>query len=450
MLEGLSGVDRRRLAGLVVVGFLLRICVVAVFQAWNRPPDWNFAGELGAIAKSLAEGQGWANPFDVESGPTAWHPPGFTGIMALVFTVFGVRTPASAFTLQLILSAASALTAVPLFLLARRIFGVTAAWAGAAMWGVYPNSVWYVMTCVESAAGVPLLILTLLYQLDCLNDEKPVSSFVKFGALLGAFSLLRVTLLGLAPGISAVLWFRSRLPLKERAWRLALLGGTAALVLSPWILRNWMVMGKPGLRSNLGVELRIANSELRWRAFRDPAAEQDRFLLHPSGSAKELARYRQIGETAYVGEATADFRRHFAEHPERMAELTAYRVAAYWLGHFNRPGVEYEGNLNTGLPLRMLKRVWAPAASVLGFIGIFLAWRRGLPIGAAVIAPILLPLPYYITNVFGRYRIEVDSAMILFGGYVAAELFLMAIPRSWREHGQVLEGPQHTDSRRIG
>lgn len=440
MLEGLSGADRRRLAGLVAVGFLLRIGVVAVFQAWNRPPDWNFAGELGAIAKALAEGQGWANPFDVESGPTAWHPPGWTGLMALVFSVFGIRTPASAFTMQLILSAASALTAVPLFLLGRRIFGVTAAWAGAALWGVYPNAVWYVMTSVESAAGVPLLILTLLYQLDCLNDEKPISSYIKYGALLGGFALFRVTLLGLAPGIAAVLWFRSRLPLQDRAWRLALLGGTAALMLSPWILRNWVVMGKPGLRSNLGVELRIANSELRWRAFRDPSAEQNRFLLHPSGSKKELDRYREVGETAYVSEAMADFRSHFAAHPGRMAELTAYRVAAFWFGHFRRPGAEYEGNLNTGLSLNVLKRIWAPAASILGFIGIYLAWRRRLPISAAVIAPILLPLPYYFTNVFGRYRIEVDSAMVLFGGYVAAELFLMALPPAWR--GAVQPPPQ--------
>jgi len=450
MWEGVSGGDRRRLAGLVLVGFLLRITVVVAFQAWERPPDWDFAGELGAIAKSVAEGRGWSNPFDVESGPTAWQVPGFTSLMALVFTIFGVRTPASALVLQVIISAASAMAAVPLFLLARRLFGDVAAWAGAALWGVYPNSIWFVMTSVETAGILPVLVLTLLVQVDCLGDAKSRSSFLKVGALLGAFALLRTTLLSLTPGIVAILWFRSRLPLRERATRIGLLVAAAILLISPWVIRNWVVLGAPGMRSNLGVELRFANSEARWRGLHDPEAPRAWFELHPSGSKAERDRYIELGEVAYAREAFQDFRRHLAAHPDRFAELVAYRVFAFWFGHYPRPAVEYEGNLQTGLPLRQLKQLWAPAMTLLGFGGLLLARSRGLSIAVPGAALLLMPIPYYLTNVYGRYRMETEGVLIMMAGYLLGEVFLRMIPPSWSAPGEVLEIAQSTDSTRVG
>jgi hypothetical protein len=47
---------------------------------------------MGRVARSLATGHGYADPFGGHSGPTAWVPPLFPLILALVFKLFGVYT----------------------------------------------------------------------------------------------------------------------------------------------------------------------------------------------------------------------------------------------------------------------------------------------------------------------------------------------------------------------
>ena len=72
---------------------------------------FDFGAEYGNIAASVAKGEGFANVFTDESGPTAWHPPLNVYLMALVFVLFGVKSYASMWVLFLIRNAAFAFTA---------------------------------------------------------------------------------------------------------------------------------------------------------------------------------------------------------------------------------------------------------------------------------------------------------------------------------------------------
>ena len=72
---------------------------------------FDFGAEYGNIAASVAKGEGFANVFTDESGPTAWHPPLNVYLMALVFVLFGVKSYASMWILFLIRNAAFAFTA---------------------------------------------------------------------------------------------------------------------------------------------------------------------------------------------------------------------------------------------------------------------------------------------------------------------------------------------------
>src|SRR3954471_4647144 len=117
---------RRKLFWILLIGVLLRggfILVAHTYKSNRLEGTFAYGWEMGRIAQSLAEGHGFANPFQRPTGPTAWEPPVYPFLMAGVFKAVGVYTKLSAFLLLTINSFFSALTCVPIFYLARRSFG---------------------------------------------------------------------------------------------------------------------------------------------------------------------------------------------------------------------------------------------------------------------------------------------------------------------------------------
>jgi len=86
---------------LVSLGVFVFLIVHAVRANTPDPGPGNrlLGFEYGEIAAALARGQGYANAFGVESGPTAVMPPLIPTLMAAVFKVLGVRTLASVWVL---------------------------------------------------------------------------------------------------------------------------------------------------------------------------------------------------------------------------------------------------------------------------------------------------------------------------------------------------------------
>ena len=78
---------------------------------------------MGRIGRSIALGQGFANPYGDSTGPTAWEPPLYPFLIGGVFRVFGIYSPASAWVLLTINSLFTALTSIPIFLIAREMIG---------------------------------------------------------------------------------------------------------------------------------------------------------------------------------------------------------------------------------------------------------------------------------------------------------------------------------------
>ena len=97
---------------------------------------------MGRVGRSIALGQGFSNPYDGNTGPTAWEPPLYPFLIGGVFKIFGVYSRASAWALLTINSLFSALTCIPIFLIARRTFDQSIATWSAYGWGLNPY-VWY-------------------------------------------------------------------------------------------------------------------------------------------------------------------------------------------------------------------------------------------------------------------------------------------------------------------
>src|ERR1700680_4832167 len=111
---------------LVIVSFVLQVAMIGVCREYRtRPAEDHFAfgWEMGRVARSIALGQGFSNPYGGNTGPTAWEPPLYPYLMAGVFKLFGTYSYASAWVLLTINSLFASLTTIPIFLIGHKTFG---------------------------------------------------------------------------------------------------------------------------------------------------------------------------------------------------------------------------------------------------------------------------------------------------------------------------------------
>ena len=110
---------------IAVIAFALRLGLIFfghTYKFYNHNHNFSFGWEMGSIGRSLAAGEGFSSPFGPETGPTAWEPPLYPLLIAGVFQVFGIYSLPSAVVLLILNSAFSALTCIPIFLIAQRCF----------------------------------------------------------------------------------------------------------------------------------------------------------------------------------------------------------------------------------------------------------------------------------------------------------------------------------------
>src|SRR5437588_727391 len=110
---------------MVAIALFLRVGWIIVGHTYKFKPiddNFGFGWEMGRIGAAIASGHGFSNPFGPPTGLTAWEPPLYPYLIAGVFKIFGIYSLGSAFVLLAINSVFSALTCIPIFWMARRIF----------------------------------------------------------------------------------------------------------------------------------------------------------------------------------------------------------------------------------------------------------------------------------------------------------------------------------------
>ena len=120
--------------GLLAIG--TRVVFAVLTTSWVFPRDnhsWSFGYEMGQIAASLAMGNGFSWPENVQYSeyyaagqPTAWMPPVYPFIMAAAFKIFGVFSNQAAIALETFQIIASALTCIVLYFLGKRLYDAKA------------------------------------------------------------------------------------------------------------------------------------------------------------------------------------------------------------------------------------------------------------------------------------------------------------------------------------
>jgi len=435
------------------VGFALRVVVILVghtYRIRTSQGNFDFGFEAGRIARSLVTGQGYANPFNGVSGPTAWLPPVYPLLMAAAFKVFGVYTRGAALALMVVDSAFSAAVAPAVYEIAARVFDApgiarrsakmaapVAVWSGW-MWAVYPAALQYAVhwvwemsltACLFSWAMVVALrirgvgeegpgLKPMSIERDEMRGLKPspnpqgqtqtLGMWFGFGVLWGLIALSNASLLLCLPAMMVwIVW-----P-ELRRWRLsgrtvvgAVLTCVAfAAVLAPWVVRNERVMGAPVLtRDNFGVEL--YNSSL----------ESNDGL--PWGTAMPLwegdpvfREYERVGELKFAQMRQQEAMANLKSRPGLFAKWTLDRFFFFW------DGTPHAANGH--LANEYLRQLSYSFLSLCGLLGLgLMLWRRVEGAGLFALVFGLAPLVYYMVTVQPRFRHPLEPLIAVLAVYL--------------------------------
>ncbi len=394
---------------MVTIAFLLRFAYIFVAHTYRfktMEDNFNFGFEMGRIGRALAQGQGFSNPFHGVTGPTAWEPPLYPFLIAGVFKLFGVYSKTSAIVLLSINSIFSALTCIPICLIARRCFDEKIARWTSWLWALLPPVMFWCTRWIWETS-LAALLLAIIFWLTLVAEERDgMLPWIKFGLLWGIAALTNTSLVSFLP--ASGLWIcYHRFRLKKH-----FLGGAviSALVfaacLAPWLVRDYQTFGKfIFIRSNFGAELRLGNG---------PGADGTWMVyLHPTQNAYQLRLYRQMGEIAYVAERKREAIAFIRGDYGRFAMLSVKRFMYYW----------------GGLPRLAKNPALAPfknsvflASSLLGFWGLGRALRKGRN-GAWLFFWLILsyPLMYYFVFPHPRYRHPIEAELGILIVYVISE-----------------------------
>lgn len=369
-----------------LVALTARIWVLAQLlpaNAWRYFYRYN---EPSHIAWSVVSGAGYSSPWaNTVATPTAQQPPVYPYLLAGIFKFAGAYSYLSLLIAVGLNAAFSALTAVVILQIGKRVFGAPTGVLAAWLWSCWIYEAVVSIRLWESSVSALLLAVGLWLLPKLAGSIRPML-WIIFGALAGVAALTNTTLLALFPFFWLWLWVSYRR--RGLSCRKLLMASvlTCVVVLVPWTIRNYVTFHRVmPIRDNFGLELWLGNHEGVTHVF-DNAFP----LLNPS-------EYNRLGEIPFM-EAKRDIALEFiGRHPGTFLRLSVQHCFQFW-----------------SLPE---KSAWL-GLSLLAWMGMVLALRRkGLDAVPYALVILIFPLVFYITHVFSTYRHPIESVILLLATY---------------------------------
>jgi 4-amino-4-deoxy-L-arabinose transferase-like glycosyltransferase len=191
----------------------------------------------------------------------AYFPPVYPTLLAA-----GILTGHARTAIVILSSLIGAGTVAMTFLLGRLLFGPRAGLLAAFYASVYPYYVWH-DAVIQENASLALIITGTVFLLIRANRSMSCWLAIASGAGLALSVLTKANLLVFVP--MAIFWTAVFAPggsaFRFRQAACTCLG--VALLLTPWIIRTWRVVGAPILYSNAGFSLWTSNHRLTFDYF---------------------------------------------------------------------------------------------------------------------------------------------------------------------------------------
>jgi len=400
---------RTSLSAIVSIAFILRVGWIIVGHTYKfktADENFGFGWEMGRIAESIASGHGFSSPFGPPTGPTAWEPPLYPYLAASVFSIFGIYSKASAFVLLTFNSLCSALTCVPIFRIARRMFSEKVAVGSAWAWAFLPNVMFWCTRSIWETSLSALLLCVIMWKALTLEDGDGLLRWLEFGLFWGIAALNSPSLLSFLPAAGLWAWYR-----RARAGKKSIAGVTlASLVffacITPWLIRDYRTFGHfIFIRDNFGAELRLGNG--------DGADGTLMLYLDPPHDPYAMRQFESVGELAYIAMRKEQAIEYIRANYGRFAVLCLKRFVYFWASPPKPTQPHW---------LEPLKQSLFLASSILALWGLGLALkqrRRGawLPFWLVLLYPAI----YYVVYAIPRYRHPIEPELAILCVFLITE-----------------------------
>lgn len=373
-----------------------------------------FMFESSNIAVSLAQGHGFASPFRVPTGPTAWMTPVYPALLAGVFRVFGTYTFDSYLAAVGLNILFTTLACIPIFFAGKRIAGTGLGASAAWLWAVFPNAILLTFESMWDACLSALLAAIIFWATLALGESSRPRDWIGYGLLWGLALMTNPTLASLLPFLLIWLAYRTR---EENRGLLALPTialGVALLCCVPWTMRNYSVFHRfVPLRSVLGLQLWLGNN---------PQAKPPWLgNLHPINDSSEREKYIEMGEIDYMRVKQHEAFRYIETHPLRELSLFGERFVSIWSGGTSTPLRDFESNDSAWFRYVLLFNLLSGIGALLGIV--LLAFRRSIYAFPLAVFPVIFPCAYYATLALPRYSLPMEPAVLLLTAIAIAGIF---------------------------
>ncbi len=400
---------RASVPAIVAIAFILRVGWILLGHTYKfktTDENFGFGWEMGRIAESIAYGHGFGNPFGPPTGPTAWEPPLYPYLAAGVFAIFGVYSQASAFVLLTFNSACSALTCIPIFRIARKMFSERPAVGSAWAWASLPNVMFWCTRSIWETSLSALLLAVIVWQALTLEDRDGWRPWLEFGLLWGVAALNSPSLLSFLPAAGLWAWYRRAKVGKKSIVGVVLASVVFFACITPWLVRDYRTFGRfIFIRDNFGAELRLGNgngADGTWMIY-----------LHPTQDAYAMRQFELMGELSYIAMRKQQALEYIKADYGRFAVLCFRRFIYFWASPPKPTQPAW---------LEPVKQSLFLASSILALWGLVLALKQSRPgVWLLFWLVLLYPAVYYAVYAIPRYRHPIEPELVILCVFLIVE-----------------------------
>jgi hypothetical protein len=397
--------------------FVLAGCWAAMVLAahdYQRSPPF---AEENNIAIHLARGEGFVSPMDPSphAVPTSWSPPVYPYLMAAVYRLWGIRTPAAITALMAFNAACFGAVVAGVRILGRIHFSAAAGWLAAGLLAIHPSFLFFVGDYWDTYLALAIFVWILI---AAEYSTGPAWATI-VGAGLGLLSLTNASYFLAYP---LIVWraVRNESPPRRRR-AVAVAVAAFCLTLAPWTVRNAATFGRlMYVRGGAEFELWLGNRPGASGLVNDATVAD-----HPYKNVAQRILLTRIGEMEYFHRCRVMFAEQLRADPWRFLRFCALRTGYLFIGDPDPPhgaiGPFLAGSVRDGV---MIDKVAVTAlTAVLGLGGMLFAWRRRCGVNWIVAVGLLSVLPFVATSVTDRYLLPLWTFFLLFAGFLISSAF---------------------------
>jgi 4-amino-4-deoxy-L-arabinose transferase-like glycosyltransferase len=390
------------------------------FQLYGDPVDFDLCGW------SMASGHGYCtSPLAALGTPSAFRPPGYPFVLAVVYAVVGHHVLAARLVGAVLGGVSVGIVVLLAWQLVPRVDFLLLA---GALVTVLPSLVSTSTALLSESVFIPIVLLTTLLMLRAERQPAGVGLALSMGALCGAAMLVRtVGALLLLAALAAAIRSVQRRPARLGRTVAVLVG--FAVVIAPWVIRDAVVLHQFVPVTTQGGYTMVTTYNTENVAADTPQAAREPNTLPQFAP---LLRRPGISETEIASREQAEALSVITAHPLFVLRATLSHLT----GEFsltNATGHEQASNAEMGIPAT-LAPILPPITKLLTAVallgGLLALIRRRLVPWPVIVVPALLLLGVAPLLDAPRYRVAIDPFLCLAAAGAARQLASLWRPKA--------------------